>query len=113
MMGEFDNREDVLEPPTAKRRREAAELYFAEFRKRLVGFELPEAWETQLEAGIESREKCRACSGQVRAVVENVEKGESFLSDLEVKVYLYCPGAECRWSATQWRPWRKGKPLDL
>lgn len=62
-----------------------------------------------LEASLESKEKCPMCEGRVRAIVQQTDVVEYGVVDVLVR--LYCPS--CGWTAAQWRTWRWSSPKEL
>lgn len=84
---------------------------FAEFRAQLREVVLPT--KTELEHAVENHGVCGTCQGKVRAMIEDGQRVQGGLADLDMLVHVWCRNAACGWEARQWRPWSKSRPLEL
>ena len=100
-----------MEPLNKKQRQAASDRVTADFRERCRGFDPPR--QAVLEASAERTSKCGKCQGEVRAVMQGASKSDGYMSDLDIKITLFCRVAECGWTVTQWRPWSKSKPKEI
>ncbi len=100
-----------MEPLTKRQRQAASDRVTADFRERCRRFDPPR--QADLEATVERTSKCGKCQGEVRAVMQEASKSGDYTTDLDIKITLFCRGAECGWTVTQWRPWSRSQPKEL
>lgn len=96
---------------TPRHAREMSRLRYEDWKRTFKEYAPPER--ADLERIVEEGTKCGKCSGAVRALMEEVQPGQSFATDLEILFSIDCRDAACGWQVRQWRTWNRANPRTL
>lgn len=97
--------------PASRTQKLMNDAMLKQFQKQAAAYQLPE--KAALENALESREKCKKCQGETRAMLQDLSPHNGVTFDVEILVELNCRDAECKWTERTWRPWKKSAPLEL